>query len=102
MDDKLTLNQIRNETWNWKGKEVKLGYMNIGQLEQCLSFIKSGKVKNNIFGKSKEHWKDVFNHMIKYKSDDSINYIIKQQNEHRIRVITNQINKLTINQTTLR
>lgn len=102
MNQQSPLNQIKYETWTWNGKQVKLQSMNIGQLEQCLSFIKNTKIKNNIFGKSKEYWKDVFSQMITYKSNDSINYIIKQMNEHRVKVVTNQINKLTINKTTLK
>ena len=73
---KLNVYELKNETWEWQGKSVKIGKMNIGQLEQCLNFIKSNKVKSNIFGKPKEHWKDVFSQMITHKSNSNINYII--------------------------
>lgn len=102
------LNEYKEKVWNWQGKETKLKNMNIGQLEQCLKYIKNSRFKKVIFGEDKQYWLNAIPNMIKERSNNNINYITRKLLEIRVNTIRKQVDiyllknnltKITLNKT---
>lgn len=89
--DKLI--EYGNLDWKWRGKDYKLKNMAIGQLEQCLKFIKESK-RQVIFGNNKRYLITAIKEVIKDRSDKDYCYLVARIQEYKIKQANKYVNKL--------